>query len=303
MKKPAVFEKVHPAIFVVVLLLIVVAVANAIRIGIRDDKKTGAVPAASSDVEYPLTVCFVDVGQGDGIVIRCKDTALVIDGGEREAADAMVKALQDLGVDSVDCYIATHPHSDHIGAAAAIFAAVNVKSVITTAFSEINMPTTKSFERFQNAIDAQGCEVIFAEAGEKYRFGSMELEVFAPVEETVDYNNMSIVFRLTYGKNTFMFTGDAQTESEELILNKGYDLHADVLKLGHHGSSDATCEAFFRAVDPQFAVISCGKNNDYGHPHREILRMLEDAGVDYRRTDISGTVTVYGDGKNIFIKE
>ena len=100
-----------------------------------------------------------------------------------------------------------------------------------------------------------------------------------------------------------MFTGDAQKESEELMLSNGYDLHADVLKLGHHGSSDATGEAFFRAVDPQFAVISCGKNNDYGHPHREILNLLEEAEVDFRRTDVSGTVTVCGDGKNIYIKE
>ena len=296
-------RKLKPLIIAAVVVLIaVVAVVNAIKIGLGEGRKATDVRPAENGTEYPLAVYYVDVGQGDGIIIKCENTVLVIDGGEREESDTMVRILNNINADQIDCYIASHPHSDHIGAAAGIFAAMNVRTVMMTSFSEINMPTTKSFERLQTAIENQGCEVIFAQAGETYTFGPLTLEVFAPVEETADYNNMSIVFRLTYGKNTFLFTGDAALESEALMLNRGYDLHADVLKLGHHGSSSSTSLDFLEAVDPVLAVISCGKNNDNGHPHRETLALLNEKGIEYRRTDENGTVTVYGDGKNIYLK-
>ncbi|MBR5424060.1 MAG: MBL fold metallo-hydrolase [Clostridia bacterium] len=303
MDKKALLKKLKPLIIVAaVVLIVVIAVVNAIRIGLGEGRRASEVLPAQPDTEYPLAVYYVDVGQGDGIVIKCEDTVLVIDGGEREEADTMVRFLESVDADQIDCYIATHPHSDHIGAAAGIFAAMNVRAVMMTSFSEINMPTTKSFERLQTAIENRKSEVIFAEAGETYTFGPLTLEVFAPVEETADYNNMSIVFRLTYGKNTFMFTGDAALESEALMLYRGYDLRADVLKVAHHGSSSSTSRDFLEAVDPVLAVISCGKNNDNGHPHRETLALLNEEGIEYRRTDENGTVTVYGDGRNIFLK-
>ena len=145
--------------------------------------------------------------------------------------------------------------------------------------------------------------MIYAEAGASHTFGDLKLQIFAPVEETGVYNNMSVVFRLEYGKTSFLFTGDAEKESEELMLAQGYDLHADVLKVGHHGSSSSTTPAFLEAVRPRLAVISCGKNNDYGHPHKELLSLLSDAGIPYRRTDLNGTVVVYSDGKDVFVRE
>ncbi len=287
----------------VVLLLALLAVANAIRIGVNRHETVRPVTAASSETEYPLTVWFLDVGEGDGIVIRCGETVLVIDGGEREQADTVNALLGSLGIDTIDCYIATHPHSDHIGAAPGIFGSMHVKSVMMTAFSEINTPTTNTYERLLAAIENQGCEVLLASAGQTYTFGELNLTVLAPVEETSVYNNMSVVFKMEYGKTAFLFTGDAEKESEALMLAQDYDLHADVLKLGHHGSTTSTTPAFLEAVSPRLAVISCGKDNDFGHPHKEILTLLADEGIAYRRTDVSGTVTVYSDGKDVFIKE
>ena len=236
-------------------------------------------------------------------MIQCGDTVLVVDGGEREEAETMTAFLASLGVDTVDCYIATHPHSDHIGAAGGIFGSVRVKSAMLTPFSEINTPTTETYERLLNGIETQGSEVILPAAGDVYNFGELKLTVVAPVEETGDYNNMSIVFKLEYGKTAFLFTGDMEKDSEALVLEKGFDIRADVLKVAHHGSTSSTTPAFLEAVSPRLAVISCGKNNDYGHPHKEILEQLTDAGVEYRRTDLSGTVTVYSDGKDVFVKE
>ena len=287
----------------VVFLLVLLAVINAIRAGGMHDLHVAPVSTASADAEYPLTVYFLDVGEGDGIVIRCGETVLVIDGGEREESDTVNALLKSLGTNTVDCYIATHPHSDHIGAAAGIFGSMNVKSVLLPAFSELNVPTTNTYEKLLTAIQNQGCDVIYAEAGASHTFGDLKLQIFAPVEETGVYNNMSVVFRLEYGKTSFLFTGDAEKESEELMLAQGYDLHADVLKVGHHGSSSSTTPAFLEAVRPRLAVISCGKNNDYGHPHKELLTLLSDAGVPYRRTDLNGTVVVYSDGKDVFVQE
>lgn len=304
MARPEWTKKINPLIVIVVAVLAVIAVVNAIRAGTGEVKKPApaAVPAATS-ADYPLAVTFLDVGQGDCIVIRCEDTVLVIDGGERERADTVTGFLEAQGIDTVDCYVATHPHSDHVGAAAGIFGRMNVKSAMLTAFSEVNTPTTESWERFLTAVENEGCDALFTKAGDTFTFGKLGLEVLSPAEETADYNEMSIVLMLTYGKNRFLLTGDAGKASEQLMLDAGYDLSADVLKLGHHGSSSATSQAFFEAVNPRLAVISCGKNNDFGHPHRETLSLLAEAGVPYYRTDLSGNITVYGDGKDIYVKE
>ena len=303
MKKVRKLSPVNWTVIAAVAVLLILAVLNAIRIGGGHKPQTQPVSAAVPGAEYPLAVYFVSVGEGDGAVIKCGDTVLVVDGGEREQAETMNTFLTSLGVDTVDCYIATHPHSDHIGAAAGIFNAVRVKSAMLTSFSEINTPTTDTYERLLNAIEAQGSEVILPTAGDVYDFGELKLTVVAPVEETGDYNNMSIVFKLEYGKTSFLFTGDMEKESEALVLEKGFDIGADVLKVAHHGSTSSTTPAFLEAVSPRFAVISCGKNNDYGHPHKEILSLLQDEGIEYRRTDLSGTVTVYSDGKDVFVKE
>ena len=303
MKKVRKLSPVNWTVIAAVAVLLILAVLNAIRIGGGYKPQTQPVSAAAPGAEYPLAVYFVSVGEGDGAVIRCGDTVLVVDGGEREQAETMNTFLASLGVDTVDCYIATHPHSDHIGAAAGIFNAVRVKSAMLTPFSEINTPTTDTYERLLNAIETQGSEVILPAAGDVYDFGELKLTVVAPVEETGDYNNMSIVFKLEYGKTSFLFTGDMEKESEALVLEKGFDIGADVLKVAHHGSTSSTTPAFLDAVSPRLAVISCGKNNDYGHPHKEILSLLQDEGIEYRRTDLSGTVTVYSDGKDVFVKE
>jgi len=281
----------------------VFAVINALKSDDINDNNGEVQVASQNENNYPLAVYFVDVGQGDGIVIRNKEQYIVIDGGEWNNSGAVTGLLNELGTTEIELYVATHPHSDHIGAAPDIFEDFSVKSVMTTSFSEFNIPTTKTYEMFLTAVEKEECEVIFAGAGDSFTVGEMTLDVFAPVQETADYNNMSIVFKLTYGQTSFLFTGDAEKDSEALMLESGADLKADVLKLGHHGSSDSTSESFFETVSPRVAVISCGKNNDYGHPHREILRLLEESGITFYRTDEDGTVVIFSDGKDIFIED
>ncbi|MBR0510528.1 MAG: MBL fold metallo-hydrolase [Clostridia bacterium] len=290
--------------YLLIVLAVVLLAALVTYIGVRLDRGPGgSILPFDTASQYPMDVAFVNVGQGDGIVIRCEDAAIVIDGGEQTAAAAMKECLKNENITDVDCYIATHPHSDHIGAIPAVMKAVNVKTFMMTEFSELNMPTTRNFEQMVDAVEDEGCEVLFVRGGEEYTFGKMKLQILAPLEETNNYNNMSIVVRLVYGEISFLLTGDAEKDVEAQILAGGADVDADVIKLGHHGSSNASSRPFIEAVSPLIAVISCGADNDYGHPHKETLELMKELSVRVLRTDTDGTVHVYSDGKNVFTKE
>ena len=292
-----------PLLPAVAVLLIVAALALAVYAAANRDRlpgpKSEVSPAAKMD--YPCRVDFVDVGQGDGILLRTKDAVVVIDGGEADTAYKMTGFLKDAGVKEIDCFIATHPHSDHIGAAVRIFNMFRVKCFVTTSFSEFNTPTSVFYESMMSAALAEeDCEIRFVTAGETIELGNLSLDVLGPVEESSEYNDMSVVVKARYKETAFLFTGDLEKTGEQLLLSSGADLKADVLKVGHHGSSTSTSPDFLRAVDPRAAVISCGANNEFGHPHKEILSLLEDAGVRVLRTDLDGTVTIFSDGKDIF---
>lgn len=273
----------------------VVAVAIALLLFLPTGKK----PLS----DYPLAVHFVDVGQGDGVVICCEETTLIIDGGEKEMAGRMADVLRENDVKEIDCYIASHPHADHIGAAADLISDFYIKNVMMTRFSELNTPTSVPYEAMLQAIQTDKCNLIYAKGGESYDFGALHLDVFAPLEETSDYNDMSLVMKVTYKGVSFLFTGDAGTAVEEQIMNAGNDLHATVLKVGHHGSDSSTGAEFLKQVLPTVAVISCGFNNEYGHPDAEVLKRLEEESVTVYRTDQLGTISLYSDGRRIVTEQ
>ena len=289
-------KKIKSALIFLIAVLLVVCISLLAAVLVRRHRASLDLIQAA-----PLKVTFVDVGQGDGIVIECEDTTLVIDGGEYERRNAILRFLRNEEIKTIDCYIASHPHADHIGAAADIVNAFDVRTVMMTTFSEINVPTTVSYETFMTAVDAENCDVLFASAGESYTFGELKLDVLSPSVETGDYNNMSLVIKMTYKDNTLLFTGDAEAEIEQQLLDSGADLSAQVLKIGHHGSSTSSCDSFISAVLPQIAVISCGLNNDYGHPHRQTLDTLEKYEITVYRTDQSGNIVVYGNGKEVTV--
>ena len=258
----------------------------------------------SPQAEIPdgeIVVHFIDVGQGDAELIMTSDgKTVLIDSGTPESRTVLTGYLKEQGVKKIDYFVLTHPHADHIGGAAAVLDAFDVVNVIMT-----DAPTTTStYKKVLQKIDEKDCGVIFAEAGKEYSLGEAKITILGPVSDySDDLNNTSIVLRLTYGRTAFMFTGDAEKKDEQDMLTKfpASYFRADVLKLGHHGSSNSTSDGWFFAVSPEYAVISCGRNNDYGHPHREILSLLKKNGTTYFRTDTDGSIVMSSDGESVKI--
>ena len=288
------------------------ALWGARTLGILPDasgEKTGApVSAAQGDTggggsaSGTLEVYFFDVGQGDSELIRLPGGEnILIDAGTSSTEDELVGELRSLGAETLDLVVATHPHADHIGGMAAVIDAFDVRQVVMPRISESDTPTTKTYENLLQSIADKGLTITPAEPGDELlSSGGAVLTVLAPNgEDYGDLNNYSVVLRLTYGEDSFLFTGDAEEASEEEMLSLDWPLTATVLKCGHHGSETSTSPSFLDAVSPQYAVISCGVDNDYGHPDAVTLEKLEAAGAEVFRTDRQGTILASTDGSGV----
>lgn len=236
-----------------------------------------------------LKVHYLDVGQGDAIFVQLPGGEnLLIDGGGKEAGSFLVKYLKKQGAKRIEHLVITHPHLDHIGGLEEVVKSLPIDNIYMPRVSH----STKTFEDLMRAIKQKGLKIKEAKAGVKPDLGGEVQGIFlAPNKMEYKYlNDYSAVLKLTYKGVSVLFTGDAEEISEREMLEAGYDLKAEVLKLGHHGSSTSTCEEFLDAVAPEYGVISAGKNNDYGHPHRETLDKLNRRGIKVFRTDLQGTI-------------
>jgi competence protein ComEC len=242
-----------------------------------------------------LKAYFLDVGQGDATLVTFDNATILIDAGEIGSGDRVVDELRSLGVDRIDLLVATHPHSDHIGGMQDVLAAFPVGQVL-----DAGMPHTSSlYTNFLESIDRKKIRYTVAEQGQAIELApALRVRVLSPpkVRNGDDLNENSVVLRISYGTVDLLFTGDAGTAAEDAMLRSGYALDAEVLKVGHHGSSHSTGNAFLNRVNPGVAVISVGADNPYGHPHAGTLDTLQRAGVAMYRTDRDGTVLVSSDG-------
>lgn len=260
------------------------------------DKKSGntsgSAASAPSAVKGTLKVHFLNVGQGDSEFLELPDgKTMLIDAGTADAASAVVGYVQNLGYSTIDYVVATHPHADHIGGMAAVFGAFKVGEVWAPRKSH----DTKTFEDFLDAVAAQGLSINAATAGKKMLSANgCEVAILSPKEGASydDLNDWSAILKITFGSQTFLFTGDASSS----VISGANAGHLDVLKVGHHGSKTSTTNSLVAALQPKFAVIEVGAGNSYGHPTSQALNALANNGVTVYRTDTDGTCVATCDG-------
>ena len=251
----------------------------------------------AGDFNPRFAVHYIDVGQGDAALVLCDDRTMLIDGGKPHASSIIYTYLKNLNIDRLDYIVASHADDDHIGGLSAPLAKMKVDAILAP-HTEAD---TRSWQSLATKTAEQGLSVTHPKAGEHLAFGSSDIAFYGPItEDDSDRNNGSIVMKITYGETSFLFTGDAEREEEQQILNAGFDLSATVLKVGHHGSKNSTTYPFLRAIMPKYAVISVGENS-YGHPTEDTLSRLRDAGAKVYRTDMQGDIIAASDGKTVTI--
>ena len=250
-----------------------------------------------------LEVVVIDVGQGDSILLVSPEgRTMLVDAGPQDSFKRIRKALDAHGITSLDVVVATHPHADHIGSMAKVLDAYPVGTFVTIP------ETIGMYAAVDAALAENGCPVCFAEGGTTIPWAdSCTVTVLNPIasyDTTQDeLNDRSVVLHVRYGDTAVLLAGDAEELAEKRMLDTfpRSMLRANVLKLGHHGSSSSTGYGFFLAVDPDFAVASCGADNDYGHPHKETLSLLYDTRTAFYCTDTDGSVTFRLDGKAVSV--
>lgn len=243
-------------------------------------------------------ITFFDVGEGDSTLVKCDGQIMLIDGGLPGSSSFLYSYLMQHGIDYLDYIVCTHAHEDHVGG---LSGALNYASV-GTVYAPVTEFDSRAFRSFVKYLGKQGKEITVPSAGDSFMLGSASVQIVGPVDMGMaaeNVNNTSIVLHIVYGETSFLVTGDAEAIEEESILDAGYDIRSDVLRVGHHGSYTSTSDAFLEAVSPDYCVISVGKDNAYGHPHDVVLDRIGEFGAIIYRTDLDGYIACTSDGENV----
>ena len=274
--------RLHKSVAVVILIVLLVGCSSG-----------------SGELDRPADgssffIHFIDVGQADAALVQCDGQYMLIDGGNKADSNRIFSVLKKYSVQELDIVVGTHAHEDHIGGLPGAFQYAASKLTL----SPVDAYDSDAFRDFRKYAEQKGGGITIPSVGDTFKLGSAEIVILG-VNSTEETNNTSIVLKITYGSTAFLFTGDAEREAEQVILNAGFDLSATVLKVGHHGSETSTSYPFLREVAPQYAVISVGTDNTYGHPAEDTVSRLRDADVTVYRTDKQGDIICTSDGKSV----
>lgn len=284
-------KKGNPSLLAIIIFIV---------IALLGVKETGLVEIdnsklTNSRLDGEVYVHFIDVGQGSSTLIQQGKNGILIDSGLADYGDTVSDFIKSCGVTDIEYVIATHPHDDHIGSLPQVMDDFTVGKIIMPELAEFNTPTTRVYERLIDYIVDNNIDAYAAEFGDIYEMDDVKVQILGPVKQVKDLNDMSVICKVYAGESTFMLLGDAEKEELASVYeynNKyGADLKSDVILMGHHGSSTSIYRPFLEKVDAKTAVISCGRNNSYNHPHKEALDYCKQNGIAVVRTDIHGTIT------------
>ncbi|WP_291581552.1 ComEC/Rec2 family competence protein [Clostridium sp. UBA6640] len=288
--KKGIFKIKNLFIFIILIMTSVFLIGCA-EISLEEGKEENVV----ADSTEKLMVHFIDVGQADSILIEQGNSTMLIDAGNNDDGKIIKDYLSKRNITKIDYLVGTHPHEDHIGAMDDVIYEFEIGKI----FMPKKTSTTKTYRDVVTAANKKSLKFTAPKVGDSFKLGEATFTILAPIKDYEDANDSSIVLKMKYGNNTFLFTGDAEGPSEQDILNSKSDLTADVLKLGHHGSRTSSSDKFLDAVNPKYGVITCEKNNDYGHPHIETVKKMSERNIKLYRTDEQGTIVANSDGKKI----
>jgi len=238
---------------------------------------------------------FIDVGQGDCILIKNGDRNILVDSGTEESSSTVYRYLSSLGIKYLDYFIGTHPHDDHMGGVHNIINSIDVGCI----FLNHDTSNSYSYEKFVDIVLEREIQTRFPNMDAFYELGGLKIKFLSPREYYEDENHNSLVFTVAYKDVTALFMGDAEKPVETDLIKSGANIKADILKVGHHGSRNASSLDFLKEVNPSVSVIQCGKDNSYGHPHKETVERLKSIGCETLRTDEEGTIVLSTDGTDI----
>ncbi len=287
--------RLFKALFFIVIIVIVLTVGE---LSADDD-----IPSWSDAFGYSasqqtlisntdLVVHIIDVGQGDCTLVQSSDCSILIDAGENGRGRVVASYLENIGVERLDWIIATHPHSDHMGGIDDVLYEIPVDNIMMPTLAQEDIPNYSFYSSVMSAIDATCTPVTYTKAGDVFTMGKMTLLVISPeaYEARSDLNDLSLCLLFQLGDTSYLTCGDITYEVEEELLEKDMVPDVDLLHINHHGSALSNTAEFVLTAEPKYAVISCGANNGYGHPHNSVLGMLNNMNIEYFRTDVDGTI-------------
>lgn len=276
-----------------ILLVVIVIIGAIYSESIQESFGFNHTNPTFSEVSSDLKVYYLDVGQADSILIQDNDENMLIDAGNNEDGELLVTYFKELGIEKFKYVFGTHPHEDHIGGLDNVISAFDIGTI----YLPDAITTTTTFVDVLDAMEAKQMNYTVPKIGDTLTLGEAQIQIIYTGTDTSDLNNTSIVLKLSFGNTSFLFTGDATEKTEKQILNQ--DIHADVLKVGHHGSKYSSTKEFLDKVQPTYAIISVGEGNSYGHPADTTLDKLQKRNIKVFRTDELGTILLTSNGNSI----
>ena len=288
-------EKINSKGILLSMILVLVAIIGTVSLDGGENKSAGpdSSGAGSAVSGAEAFVHFIDIGQGSATLVTAGDKSLLIDTGEKDYSYTLEAYINSCGISKLDYVVASHPHSDHIGGMAEVINSYEIGTFIMPELTEKNAPTTKVYETMLDALIEQEVNACYSEVGDVYTLcEGVSFEILGPCEQMNDLNNMSIIVKLTVNGVDFMVLGDAEEKELDSVFTAypQTDYRSDVLVMGHHGSRTSIHDEFLAAVGAETAVISCGRDNSYGHPNQEALDYITENGLEVYRTDLDSDI-------------